>query len=86
MMRRLIPLVVFIALVALLAFGIDWNKHHEMTEVPSPLIDKTAPEFTLPLLYEPDKKLSRATTCSASRTSSTCSAAGVRRARTNIRS
>ena len=58
-MMRLIPLVVFIALVALLAFGIDWNKHHEMTEVPSPLIDKPAPPFTLPLLYEPDKKLTR---------------------------
>jgi cytochrome c biogenesis protein CcmG/thiol:disulfide interchange protein DsbE len=58
-MMRLIPLFVFIALVALLAFGIDWNKHHEMTEVPSPLIDKPAPAFTLPLLYEPDKKLAR---------------------------
>ena len=31
-----------------------------MTEVPSPLIDKQAPEFTLPLLYDPTKKLSRA--------------------------
>jgi cytochrome c biogenesis protein CcmG, thiol:disulfide interchange protein DsbE len=58
-MMRLIPLFVFIALVALLAFGIDWNKHHEMTEVPSPLIDKPAPEFTLPLLYEPEKTLAR---------------------------
>ncbi len=60
MMTRLIPLIVFIALVALLAFGIDWNKHHEMFEVPSPLIDKKAPEFTLPLLYTPDKTLGRA--------------------------
>ena len=59
MMTRLIPLFVFFGLVALLAFGIDWNKHHEMTEVPSPLIDKQAPEFTLPLLYEPDKTLAR---------------------------
>ena len=57
-MMRLIPLAVFIALVGLLAFGIEWNKHHEMTEVPSPLIDKPAPEFTLPLLYEPAKTLS----------------------------
>jgi cytochrome c biogenesis protein CcmG/thiol:disulfide interchange protein DsbE len=60
MMSRLIPLLAFIALVALLAFGIQWNKHHEMTEVPSPLIDKQAPEFTLPLLYDAEKKLSRA--------------------------
>ncbi len=58
-MTRLIPLIVFIALVGLLAFGIDWNKHHEMTEVPSPLIDKPAPAFTLPLLYEPEKKIAR---------------------------
>ena len=29
-----------------------------MTEVPSPLIGKPAPQFTLPLLYEPDKTLS----------------------------
>jgi len=58
-MTRLIPLLIFIALVALLAFGIHWNKHHEMFEVPSPLIDKPAPEFTLPLLYEPENTLAR---------------------------
>jgi len=58
-MMRLIPLVVFIALVALLAFGIDWNKHHDPREVPSPLIGKPAPAFQLPQLHEPDKKLTR---------------------------
>ena len=40
MIKRLLPLAVFIALVALLGFGIYWNKHHEMTEVPSPLIGR----------------------------------------------
>jgi len=56
---RLLPLAVFAALVCLLAFGIHWNEHHEMTEVPSPLIGKPAPDFTLPYLYEADKTLSR---------------------------
>jgi cytochrome c biogenesis protein CcmG/thiol:disulfide interchange protein DsbE len=56
-MSRLLPFVVFVALCALLGFGIYWNTHHEMTEVPSPLIGKQAPEFTLPYLYEPSKTL-----------------------------
>jgi cytochrome c biogenesis protein CcmG/thiol:disulfide interchange protein DsbE len=59
MLARLLPLAVFAALVGLLGFGIHWNTHHEMTEVPSPLIGKQAPEFTLPLLYEPGRTLSR---------------------------
>jgi cytochrome c biogenesis protein CcmG, thiol:disulfide interchange protein DsbE len=58
MINRLLPLAIFLALVGLLAFGIYWNTHHEMTEVPSPLIGKPAPAFTLPLLYEPGKTLS----------------------------
>jgi cytochrome c biogenesis protein CcmG, thiol:disulfide interchange protein DsbE len=56
---RLLPLFVFAALVGLLLFGIEWNKHHEMTEVPSPLVGKPAPEFTLPLLYDSTKTVSR---------------------------
>lgn len=59
MIARLLPLAVFAALVGLLLFGIEWNKHHEMTEVPSPLIGKAAPEFTLPLLYDSTKSVSR---------------------------
>ena len=39
-MNRLLPLLVFAALCALLGFGIYWNKHHETNEVPSPLIGK----------------------------------------------
>jgi cytochrome c biogenesis protein CcmG/thiol:disulfide interchange protein DsbE len=58
MINRLLPLAIFLALVGLLGFGIYWNTHHEMTEVPSPLIGKPAPQFTLPLLYEPGKTLS----------------------------
>jgi len=58
LIRRLLPLAVFLGLVGLLGFGIYWNEHHEMTEVPSPLIGKPAPQFTLPLLYESDKVVS----------------------------
>ena len=59
MINRLLPLIVLVALVALLGFGIHWNEHHEMTEVPSPLIGKPAPEFTLPLLYDSTKTVGR---------------------------
>ena len=59
MIARLLPLAVFAALVGLLLYGIEWNKRHEMTEVPSPLIGKPAPEFTLPLLYDSTKSVSR---------------------------
>lgn len=58
-MSRFLPLLVFVALAGLLGFGIHWNKHHEMNEVPSPLIGKAAPEFTLPLLYDPQKSVGR---------------------------
>jgi len=59
MIRRLLPLMAFFALVGLLLFGIEWNKHHEMSEVPSPLIGKPAPDFTLPLLYDSTKSVSQ---------------------------
>ncbi|HXD83424.1 MAG TPA: DsbE family thiol:disulfide interchange protein [Rudaea sp.] len=58
-MSRLLPLLGFVLIVALLAFGIHWNRSHDMNWVPSPLIDKPAPEFTLPLLYDSTKSLSR---------------------------
>jgi cytochrome c biogenesis protein CcmG/thiol:disulfide interchange protein DsbE len=46
-----LPLVGFIALIALLAVGLGLNPR----EVPSPLIGKSAPEFSLPLLHAADK-------------------------------
>ena len=46
---------IFIALVGLLAFGLTLNPR----EVPSPLIGKPAPDFTLPLLAQPEKSFSR---------------------------
>ena len=53
MIRFLIP-AGFIALIALLAMGLTLNPR----EVPSPLIDKPAPAFSLPRLHAPDKLLS----------------------------
>lgn len=45
-MKFLIPLIVFAAISAFLLVGLD----KDPTVVPSPLIDKPAPEFTLPVL------------------------------------
>ena len=46
MTRYLVPLGIFLLLVALLGVGLTLNPR----EVPSPLIDKSAPAFTLPRL------------------------------------
>ncbi|MFQ5935272.1 MAG: DsbE family thiol:disulfide interchange protein [Acidiferrobacterales bacterium] len=56
MARYLIPLAVFVLLVGFLAAGLRLDPSH----VPSPLIDKPAPEFTLPRVVEPDKTLGSA--------------------------
>ena len=56
MIRYLLPLGVFIALVALLGIGLSLNPR----EVPSPLVGKALPEFSLAQLRNPDKPLSRA--------------------------
>ncbi len=54
MNKFLIPLGVFIVLVVFLFVGLGLNPR----EVPSPLIDKPAPQFKLTRLHEPDKTLS----------------------------
>jgi cytochrome c biogenesis protein CcmG/thiol:disulfide interchange protein DsbE len=59
-MSRLLPFVGFVLVIALLGFGIYWSQHHDPREVPSPLIGKPAPEFSLPLLDDPSKKLGSA--------------------------
>jgi len=46
---------IFVALVALLAVGLTLNPR----EVPSPLIDKPAPGFELPLLHAPEETFSQ---------------------------
>jgi cytochrome c biogenesis protein CcmG/thiol:disulfide interchange protein DsbE len=50
----LLPLVLFIALVGFLLIGLHRDPH----EVPSPLINKPAPDFKLNQLHEPDKTFS----------------------------
>lgn len=59
-MSRALPLAIFLALVGLFGFGIWWNQHHDPREVPSPLIDKPAPAFDLPVLGDPGRRISKA--------------------------
>ena len=53
MNRFLLPLAVFIVLVIFLGIGLNLKPR----EVPSPLIDKPAPAFRVPQLYEGDKTI-----------------------------
>lgn len=51
MKKTLIPLALFAVLLVFLAIGLT----RDPREVPSPLIDKPAPQFTLAQLHEPQK-------------------------------
>ena len=54
MKRYLIPLLVFLVLLGFLAAGLKLNPR----EVPSPLINKPVPAFSLPVLDQPDRLVS----------------------------
>lgn len=54
--RYLLPLGIFAVLVYFLFKGLSLNPR----EVPSPLVDKPVPNFSLPKLHAPDQKLSAA--------------------------
>ena len=54
MMRYILPFVAFLVIAVFLFIGLGLNPR----EVPSPLIDKPAPPFTLPQLHEQDKQFS----------------------------
>lgn len=54
MKRFLLPLAAFAVLVVFLAIGLT----HDPREVPSPLIGKPAPVFTLPQLHDASKNFS----------------------------
>lgn len=56
-LRYLIPLGVFIALIVVFARGLQLDP----TRVPSPLVDKPAPEFDLPTLYDSEKRFTKET-------------------------
>ncbi|MDD5180549.1 MAG: DsbE family thiol:disulfide interchange protein [Gallionellaceae bacterium] len=54
MMRFIIPFIAFVAISVFLYLGLNLNPR----EVPSPLVGKPAPAFTLPQLHEPGKNFS----------------------------
>jgi cytochrome c biogenesis protein CcmG/thiol:disulfide interchange protein DsbE len=56
MMSRLLPLLAFLVLGALLAVGLKIAG--TKTHIPSPLIGKAVPTFELPQLFNPDVSLS----------------------------
>lgn len=53
-LKRLLPLIVFLLLIALLGKGLFLNP----SEVPSPLVGKPAPAFSAPVLGQTDKQFS----------------------------
>ena len=53
MIRRLLPLGAFLALAALLYAGVRMNSGRDTSAIPSPLIGKPAPAFSLPVLGDP---------------------------------
>lgn len=59
MIRRLLPLIAFIGLAVLLYAGIRLSETRDPNALPSPLIDRPAPEFTLPSLHQPERMISR---------------------------
>ena len=52
-MSRLVPLIIFVCIAALLYVGLGLNPR----ELPSVLIDKPLPEFDLPTLKDPEKNI-----------------------------
>jgi cytochrome c biogenesis protein CcmG, thiol:disulfide interchange protein DsbE len=55
-LRALLPLALFAALAALLYFGLGTDPR----KVPSPLVGKPVPQFTLPTLQDPQRTVSDA--------------------------
>jgi len=55
-LRFILPLMAFLVMVVFLGIGLKLDPH----EVPSPLINKIGPAFTLPQLHEPQKTFSPA--------------------------
>ncbi|HQS58007.1 MAG: thiol:disulfide interchange protein [Gallionellales bacterium 35-53-114] len=54
MMRFILPFVIFIILATFLFVGLNLNPR----EVPSPLVGKAAPAFSLPQLHTPNRQFS----------------------------
>jgi cytochrome c biogenesis protein CcmG, thiol:disulfide interchange protein DsbE len=58
MMRRLLPLLAFAALAVLLLVGVRMNSGRDTSAIPSPLIGKQTPAFSLPVLGDPKRVVS----------------------------
>ncbi len=58
MIRRLLPLLAFIALAVLLFVGVRMNSGKDTSAIPSPLIGKPVPAFSLPVFDDAARKLS----------------------------
>ena len=58
MLRRLLPLLIFAGLAALLGIGVWLSRNPDREALPSTLIGKPAPDFALPLL-DPENASSR---------------------------
>ncbi|MBW8311867.1 MAG: DsbE family thiol:disulfide interchange protein [Rhizobium sp.] len=55
MIKRLLPLLAFALLAVLLGLGVLRNSGKDTSAIPSPLVGKPAPAFSLPVLGEPDR-------------------------------
>ncbi|UHQ21657.1 DsbE family thiol:disulfide interchange protein [Lysobacter sp. 5GHs7-4] len=55
---RWLPLAIFAALAVLLAAGVWLSRNPNREALPSPLIGKPAPEFSLPVLHEAGRLMS----------------------------
>lgn len=54
---RWLPLAAFAALALLLAAGVWLSRNPDREALPSPLIDKPAPDFDLPVLHDPGRRV-----------------------------
>lgn len=55
---RWLPLAIFAALAVLLAVGVRMSRQPDREALPSPLVGKPAPDFSLPVLHEPARTVS----------------------------
>jgi cytochrome c biogenesis protein CcmG/thiol:disulfide interchange protein DsbE len=60
MIKRLLPLIAFALLALLLGVGVLMNSGKDTSAIPSPLIGKPAPAFSLPVLGEPSRLIGNA--------------------------
>jgi cytochrome c biogenesis protein CcmG, thiol:disulfide interchange protein DsbE len=53
--KRWLPFAAFVLIAVLLATGVWLSRRGNREALPSPLIGKSAPEFALPVLHEPNR-------------------------------